>query len=298
MSPLRIADSWRPAIDAPDREVTLTEAWLRWAQRLPDLSDDRGRSLEIIYAGHEWGGAGPDIRDAIVSFDGGPAEHGDIEVHLDARDWIRHGHAENPAYEGVILHVVWEELSDGYVGPAAVVLKGRLEPEVEPVEAEQRTGEDGWPCETSASDSVRLDASSTSHSIMCDATSCRIMMTRSSERTVVGNATTYASGCPLRRKTGTETEYCLPSSNVVMCGAPCVQAELQSLTRSSSACWLDNESPVGVRFHVGTNSLPSLRTKKRIAVGLIDSMITLPTAESTSVLVWFETTACSRFRWI
>jgi len=155
---MRIVDSWRPAIDAPDREVTLTEAWLRWAQRLPDLSDNRGRGLEIIYAGHEWGGVGPDIRDAIVSFDGGLAEHGDIEVHLDARDWVRHGHAENPAYEGVILHVVWEELREGYVGPPAVVLKGRLEPEVELVEAEQRTGEDGWPCEEALGEALPADS--------------------------------------------------------------------------------------------------------------------------------------------
>ena len=120
MSPTRKATGPRLETKAPDREITLTEAWLSSGQGLPDLIDDRGRRLEVIYAGHEWGGPGPDIQDAIVSFDGGPAEHGDIEVHLDPRDWGRHGHAENPAYAGVLLHVVWSEPGEGYAGPPVV----------------------------------------------------------------------------------------------------------------------------------------------------------------------------------
>ena len=134
-------------MDAPDREITLTEAWLKSAQSLPGLSDDRGRTLEVIYAGHEWGGPGPDIQDAIVSFDGGPAAHGDIEVHLDPIDWRRHGHADNPASEGVILHVVWGQPTEEYVGPPTVALTGRFEPGMEPVEPRRTTGDDGWPCE-------------------------------------------------------------------------------------------------------------------------------------------------------
>ena len=134
-------------MDAPDREITLTEAWLKSAQRLPDLRDDRGRRLEVIYAGHESGGPGPDIQDAIVSFDGGPGEHGDIEVHLDSKDWRRHGHAADPAYEGVILHVVWAGPGEGYAGPPAVALRGRLGEGVEPVEPGRTAGEEGWPCE-------------------------------------------------------------------------------------------------------------------------------------------------------
>ena len=49
--------------------------------------------------------AGPDFAEAAVSVNGGAPKRGCIELDPDARDWERHGHAENPAYESVILHV-------------------------------------------------------------------------------------------------------------------------------------------------------------------------------------------------
>jgi hypothetical protein len=110
----------------PRREISLTRAWLDEGRKLTDLTDHNGSGVEVIYAGHEWGGPGPDIQDAIVSFDGGPAEHGDIEVHLDPADWIRHGHAGDTAYEGVVLHVVWTDPAEKYSGPPTVAMQGRL----------------------------------------------------------------------------------------------------------------------------------------------------------------------------
>lgn len=49
--------------------------------------------------------AGPDFAEAAVSVDGGPAMRGWIELDPDARDWERHGHSTNAAYDGVVLHV-------------------------------------------------------------------------------------------------------------------------------------------------------------------------------------------------
>jgi hypothetical protein len=64
-----------------------------------------GRRVRIVQFGvwnHE---AGPDFADAAVAFDDGESLRGCIELDLDVRDWERHGHAQNPNYENVILHV-------------------------------------------------------------------------------------------------------------------------------------------------------------------------------------------------
>jgi len=49
--------------------------------------------------------AGPDFVNASIRIDG-TASHGSIEVDLDPSGWEQHGHATNPTYEKVILHVV------------------------------------------------------------------------------------------------------------------------------------------------------------------------------------------------
>jgi hypothetical protein len=67
-----------------------------------------GRAIRIVQFGiwnHE---SGPDFAEAAVSIDGGPPMRGHIELDPDARDWERHGHSTNPAYDGVLLHVFFE----------------------------------------------------------------------------------------------------------------------------------------------------------------------------------------------
>jgi hypothetical protein len=50
---------------------------------------------------------GPDFRDAIIRVDG-TTFHGDVEIHRTLIDWQLHGHFEDPRYNKVILHVVFE----------------------------------------------------------------------------------------------------------------------------------------------------------------------------------------------
>jgi hypothetical protein len=64
-------------------------------------------SVAIIYRGHWSGGAGPDFHGALVAFGAGPPQRGDIELHLRAADWYAHGHHADPAYNDVLLHVVY-----------------------------------------------------------------------------------------------------------------------------------------------------------------------------------------------
>lgn len=70
-----------------------------------DFTATDGRRVRLVQFGvwnHE---AGPDFADAAVAFDGGEPVRGCIELDLDIRDWERHGHAQNPNYQDVVLHV-------------------------------------------------------------------------------------------------------------------------------------------------------------------------------------------------
>lgn len=48
---------------------------------------------------------GPDFQNAQVEFNGKVCT-GDVEIHLAASDWYAHGHHKDPAYNGVMLHVI------------------------------------------------------------------------------------------------------------------------------------------------------------------------------------------------
>ncbi len=64
-----------------------------------------GRPVRVIQFGVWNREAGPDFAEAAVSLDGGEPQRGSIELDMDAADWERHGHAVNPAYDSVVLHV-------------------------------------------------------------------------------------------------------------------------------------------------------------------------------------------------
>lgn len=78
--------------------------WSRSAGRRMATTD--GRCVLVIYPGIRADSRGPDYKSAVVSFDSGAVTSGDIELHLDSRDWRRHGHDADPAYDNVVLEVV------------------------------------------------------------------------------------------------------------------------------------------------------------------------------------------------
>jgi hypothetical protein len=86
-------------------EQLLQKIWLRGefdraATRMMD-----GRVLTILHPG-KWNRlGGPDFRGARLRL-GDQTIMGDVELHLYAGDWVAHRHAQDPAYDGVVLHVV------------------------------------------------------------------------------------------------------------------------------------------------------------------------------------------------
>lgn len=79
-----------------------------WAHRLwqgVSLRLADGRPVEIIDTGILNTGPGPDFFNAKIRLDGCTVA-GNVEIHLRASDWHRHGHHSDPAYDSVVLHAV------------------------------------------------------------------------------------------------------------------------------------------------------------------------------------------------
>ncbi|HEY1025973.1 MAG TPA: DUF2851 family protein [Sphingobacteriaceae bacterium] len=72
-----------------------------------------GTSVEILSAGMHNKNAGPDFENAKVRL-GDTVWVGNIEIHLNSSDWQRHGHHTDPAYDSVILHVVFNHDQEQY----------------------------------------------------------------------------------------------------------------------------------------------------------------------------------------
>lgn len=80
---------------------------LLWQNRMLGLpfALESGERIRVIDPGVLNRNAGPDFFNAKVKIDG-KTWAGNIEIHMKASDWHRHGHDSDPAYDNVILHVV------------------------------------------------------------------------------------------------------------------------------------------------------------------------------------------------
>ena len=96
------------AADAlPLTERTLAAVWNAQRPLRGPFWTTRGEPVAVVYRGRWMGGPGPDFQNAIVSLGGARPQRGDIELHLRAADWYAHGHHTDPAYNNVLLHVVY-----------------------------------------------------------------------------------------------------------------------------------------------------------------------------------------------
>jgi hypothetical protein len=62
----------------------------------------------VVYPGARHRAHGPDFQGALLLAADGQLHQGDVEVHVRPSEWHAHGHHLDPAYDRVILHVVWE----------------------------------------------------------------------------------------------------------------------------------------------------------------------------------------------
>lgn len=86
-------------------EQLLHYVWKHKIFPLSSLRTTSGLPVEVIDAGLPNTNAGPDFFNAKLKIDG-TLWVGNVEVHTQASDWLRHGHQHDKAYDTVILHVV------------------------------------------------------------------------------------------------------------------------------------------------------------------------------------------------
>jgi hypothetical protein len=80
-----------------------------WKFRLferDNLQTVDSEDLEIFSTGLHNSDSGPDFHNARIRI-GDTVWAGNVEVHLSASDWQKHGHTNDGAYDNVILHVVY-----------------------------------------------------------------------------------------------------------------------------------------------------------------------------------------------
>lgn len=77
-----------------------------------NLKTESGLKIIVLQPGFKNADAGPDFKNAKIKI-GDIVWNGNVEIHINAKDWYRHNHQNDDAYDNVVLHVVWK--NDGQV---------------------------------------------------------------------------------------------------------------------------------------------------------------------------------------
>ena len=127
-------------------EKSVVTFWQCYLPSRKDLVAEDGDRISIIYPGMVNGDRGADLVDAVINKDNKILK-GNIEVHIKSSSWWSHGHHEDPTYNNVILHVVYQQdkkeavnLQSGKTVPTLVLgkyIKNNINP---PVHSEDSGG--------------------------------------------------------------------------------------------------------------------------------------------------------------
>ena len=89
---------------------TMTEDFLHFVWKfkmlIPPIFLKSGEEVHILSSGIHNHDAGPDFFNAQIRF-GNTRWAGNVEIHINASDWYKHNHQDDPAYDNIILHVVY-----------------------------------------------------------------------------------------------------------------------------------------------------------------------------------------------
>ena len=111
------------------KENFLHYIWMYQLFQKTDLRSTNGESIHIEKSGMYTQLSGPDFKDATIVI-ANQIWVGTVEIHLKSSDWYVHHHETDPAYDNVILHVVWEDdmpvFRSNHTIVSTLELKGRV----------------------------------------------------------------------------------------------------------------------------------------------------------------------------
>lgn len=111
-------------------EDYLQHLWKTQKFSQDSLFTTEGQAVAVYQRGYHNQDAGPDFLEARLRI-GQQEWAGQVEIHLRSSDWEKHGHQTDPAYNNVILHVVYEHdqiiKTENGLAPPTLELKDRIE---------------------------------------------------------------------------------------------------------------------------------------------------------------------------
>ena len=111
------------------QEDFLHHVWLHKKFALESLHTTENQSIVIKSVGIPNSNSGPDFFNAQLYIDQ-QLWVGNVEIHVQSSDWYVHRHEQDPAYDNVILHVVWAHDSEVFRADNSVVPTLVLQPYV------------------------------------------------------------------------------------------------------------------------------------------------------------------------
>ena len=125
-SRLGLAQVLRDENDPPPERL-LQAIWRHQRLQRDRLQTADGRSVRVLHPGFVSVEGGPDFRGAVIQIGDAAPCSGDVEIDLRAAGWHAHGHDRNPAFQNVLLHVVWDDARPMPDAPPALTLSHSLD---------------------------------------------------------------------------------------------------------------------------------------------------------------------------
>lgn len=89
------------------QEDFLHHIWKFKKFQIQNLKTETNETISINSVGQHNFNSGPDFFNAKLKIND-QLWAGNVEIHIKSSDWYLHNHEQDPAYDSVILHVVWE----------------------------------------------------------------------------------------------------------------------------------------------------------------------------------------------